>query len=77
MAAGLGAGFVCAQFLSLKGRCYVLLVTVVVALVSDILLEFLTQPREALLPWFLRPKKYSAVMIATEDKEEDEEPPLG
>ena len=60
-------GFVGAQFLSFRGRCYVTLVAIVVALVSNLVLEFKTQTRESLLPWFLRSVKCSVLL---EDKQE-------
>ena len=64
---GFVMGFVSAQLLSLRGRCYVTLVAIVVALVSDLVLEFKTQTRETLLPWFLRSMKYS---VSLKDKHE-------
>ena len=65
---GLAMGFVSAQFLPFRGRCYVTLVAIVVALVSNLVLEFKTQTKATLLPWFLR--KYSVLL---KDKQEEDE----
>ncbi len=69
---GLVMGFICAQFLSLKGRCYVTMAALVIALVSDLILEFRTQPKEMLLPWFLRPTIKSSVVSEPQQGDQDE-----
>ena len=59
LAIGLGTAFVIAEVLDLSGRCYFLLVAVSLAVVSNLVLEFKTQPKRALLPsCFLNSTKY-------------------
>lgn len=43
---------------------------VVVALVSNLTLEFKTQTKDALLPWFLHSRKHSVLL---EENQEDED----
>jgi len=50
LAVGLGIGFVIAEVLDLSGRCYFVLVAVALAVVSNLVLEFKTQPPKNLLP---------------------------
>jgi len=50
LAAGLGVPFVIAEVLDLSGRCYFLLVAVALAVLSNLVLEFKTQPKKDLLP---------------------------
>ena len=50
LAVGAGTAFVIAEVLDLSGRCYFVLVAVSLAVASNIVLEFKTQPKKALLP---------------------------